>query len=225
MTPARPHPGQLQGNPKLHKSGAPLRAIVSGRGHATEKIAEVAEEQLRPHVESLESYVKDTNDFLLKLQSSPQPIVDQHGYVPLLFCMDVKKLSPSVPRGDGIAACRLALDNRRDASLPTEEVIQMIELVLDNNNFNLTADNQFVQTDGTAIGSRLGKNYACTYLGWWEKQLLDGAGFKPLMYFRYIDDIFGVWLHGEQELNNFQNRANQINPKIQVDLRISTSEI
>lgn len=225
MVPARPQPGQLQGNPKLHKPGAPLRAIISGRGHATEKIAEVAEEQLRRHVEGLSSYVKDTNDFLLKLNAVPQPIENQHGHAPLLFCMDVKKLYPSVPRADGIAACRLALDSRSDPSIPTEEVINMIEMVLDNNNFSLTSDCQFVQTDGTAIGSRLGKNYACTYLGQWEKQLLDGACFTPLIYFRYIDDIFGIWLHGEEKLRQFHERANQIHGRIQVDLRVSPSDI
>ena len=225
MAPASPKPGQIQGNQKLHKPGAPLRAIVSGRGHATERVAEAAEEQLRPHVENLQSYVKDTNDFLRRLRNTPQPIVDRYGHTPVLFCMDVKKLYPSVPRAEGIDACRLALNGRRDPSVPTEEVIEMIELVLDNNNFNLTPDRQFIQTDGTAIGSRLGRNYACTYMGQWETQLLDGADLKPMVYVRYIDDIFGIWLHGLDELSNFHNRANQIHPRIQVDLRTSQSEI
>ena len=42
LIPTRPRPGYLQENPKLHKEGHPLRAIVSGRGHATERIAEMA---------------------------------------------------------------------------------------------------------------------------------------------------------------------------------------
>ena len=67
MIPVQPQPGQLQGNPKLHKPGVPLRVIVSGRGQATERIAEVAEEQLRSHVEGLRSYVKDTGDFFTEI--------------------------------------------------------------------------------------------------------------------------------------------------------------
>ena len=225
LLPARPQPGHLQGNPKLHKPGAPLRAIISGRGHATERIAEMAEEQLRAHVEHQPSYVRDTSDFISKLRETAQPIVAQVGHTPLLFCMDVKKLYPSVPRADGIEACRVALDGRTDASIPTASVIEMIETVLDSNNFNLTPDRQFVQTDGTAIGSRLGKNYACTYLGRWEQQLLEEASLKPVLYLRYIDDIFGVWLHGQEELIKFCDSANQIHSKIQVDLRSSESEI
>ena len=225
MLPARPQPGRLQGNPKLHKPGVPLRTIVSGRGHATERVAEVAEELLRPHVEGQDSYVRDTNDFLDKLKAVPQPITSQHGFDPLLFCMDVRKLYPSVPREEGIMACKLALDDNCNSPIPTEKIIEMIELVLDNNNFNVTPDRQFIQTDGTAIGSKLGRNYACTYMGQWEKQLLCRTPFKPLIYLRYIDDIFGIWLHGEQELRNFHQSANQIHSKIQVDLRTSQSEI
>ena len=62
-------------------------------------------------------------------------------------------------------------------------------------------------------------------MGQWEKQLLDGAPFKPLLYLRYVDDIFGIWLHGEQKLRQFHDRANQIHPKIQVELRTSPAEV
>ena len=46
-----------------------------------------------------------------------------------------------------------------------------------------------------------------------------------MVYLRYIDDIFGIWLHGQDELIKFHDWANQIHPKIQVDLRSSSSEI
>ena len=225
MVPAKPQPGQLQGNPKLHKPGAPLRTIVSGRGHATERVAELAEEQLRAHVESLPSYIRDTKDFLVKLRDTRQPVVGESGHAPLLFCMDVKKLYPSVPRAEGTAACRLALESRPDPSIPTERVLEMIDLVLDNNNFRLTTDQQFIQVDGTAIGSRLGRNYACTYMGEWEKRLLAGSEVEPAVYYRYIDDVFGIWLHGRDELVKFLERANKIHPKIQVEMRSSETEV
>ena len=71
----------------------------------------------------------------------------------------------------------------------------------------------------------MGKNYACTYMGAWEETLLRDATFKPSVYFRFIDDIFGVWLHGEEELNEFHRRANNVHSKTEVDLRVSRSEI
>ena len=56
--------GKLQGNPKLHKPGMPLRTIVNGRNHPTEKMAEIVEDELREHVKSLPSYIRDTTDIL-----------------------------------------------------------------------------------------------------------------------------------------------------------------
>ena len=221
----RPRPGQVQGNPKVHKEGNPLRLIVDGRNHPTERLAELAEQQLQEHVEGLESHVRDTGDFLQKLRRLPQPVTGRGGVEPLLFCMDVRKLYPSVPRREGLEACRAALDGRSSKAIPTDEILKIIDLVLESNNFNLDADRQFLQKEGTAIGSRLGCNYACTYLGEWERELLTSSENKPHTYLRYIDDIFGIWLDGEQSLKDFHARANAIHDQIQVDLRMSSGSI
>ena len=196
--------------------------IVSGRGHATERIAELAEHELNAHVEGQMSFVRDTTDFINKIRGVKLPMTSD--VEPLLFCMDVSKLYPSVPKEEGIAACREALDLRKDPSIPTDEVLEMIKLVLDNNNFSVGNSN-FTQINGTAIGSKLGRNYACTYLGKWEKALLASSDVKPLLYLRYIDDIFGIWLHGEKKLREFQALANSIHEKIKLDLRFSSKTI
>ena len=39
--------------------------------------------------------------------------------------------------------------------------MDMVKLVLDNNTFQFQGQH-YVQTEGTAIGSKLGRNYACT---------------------------------------------------------------
>ena len=226
LIPPRPVPGTLQGNPKIHKKGAPMRTVVSGRGHATEQMAALAEAELNEHVESQDSYIKDTGDFLNKLQSMHQPITGgEGGHKPLLFCMDVAKLYPSVPRAEGVAACRSALDARSAPTIPTEEMLKVVELVLDNNNFQLGETRNYLQIEGTAIGSKLGRNYACTYMGAWETELLSKSFLKPLKWFRFIDDIWGIWVHGEDTLRDFHTLANQIHPSIKVDLRSSSSSI
>ena len=224
MLASNPQPGRLQGNPKLHKAGQPLRTIVSGRGHATERVAEIAEKELAGHVESQDSYLKDTTHFLQRLEEIPQPLPGGP-CAPILFCMDVQKLYPSVPQKEGMEACRAALDQRKGPKIPTEDVLKMIDLVLNNNNFNLDSNAHFVQTEGTAIGSKLGKNYACTYLGRWENELHARCIVKPLAYFRFCDDIFGIWLGGLEQLKQYHALANSIHPKIQVDLRHSETDI
>ena len=77
-----------------------------------------------------------------------------------------------------------------------------MDLVLDNNYLHFNGK-FYIQKEGTAIGSKLGRNYACTYLGAWEEQLKAKSRLQPLVYYRYIDDIFGVWEHTLEELEDF----------------------
>ena len=95
-------------------------------------------------------------------------------------------------------------------NIPTEELIEVIELVLDNDNFPLGENRNYIQTDGTEIGSKLGRNFACTYMGTWEQELLSRAALFSLKWYRFIDDIWGIWLHGGETLRAFHDMANQI---------------
>ncbi|KAL5006789.1 hypothetical protein ScPMuIL_015595 [Solemya velum] len=98
-----------------------------------------------------------------------------------------------------------ALDDRVSPCMPKEDVLSMMDSVLENNSFSFN-DKHYIQTEGTAIGSRLGMNYASTYLGAWEKKVLDTAEYTPYAYFRYVDDIWGVWTYGEEKLMTGFNR-------------------
>ena len=100
----------------------------------------------------------------------------------------------------------------------------MLDFVLENNFFTFNNRN-YLQIEGTAIGSRLGRNYACTYMGAWEGVLLSKCEEKPLLFVRYVDDIFGVWVGDRQGLQSFHNMANKIHKNIKLELRTSQKEI
>ena len=212
--------GKVQANPKLHKQNHPVRTIINGRNHPTEKIAELVENELTEHVRSLPSFLQDTTDFLKKLNEINQPLPDNA----IMFCLDVKSLYPSVPRKEAREACKAALNDRSTQSIPTEDVLKMLDLVLENNNFSFN-NKHFLQTEGTAIGSHLGMNYACTFLGRWEKDLFDNTTKLPTYYWRYVDDIFGIWEHGVKELEIFHKFVNDMHPQIQTELRFSSEII
>ena len=211
--------GKLKGNPKLHKPNAPYRTIVSGIGTPTEKLAEVAEHELNEFVETSPSYIRDTTDFICKLQEIEEPLPENA----FLFCFDVAKLYPSVPRKEGLEACKEALENRSSSLVDTESSMQMIRTVLDNNIFGF-GDQNYIQREGVAIGSRLGKNFACTYMRKWDEALLE-APVTPLFYKRFIDDGFGIWTGSETELKQFAAYANQIHDSIKVELRYDRKQI
>jgi hypothetical protein len=48
----------------------------------------------------------------------------------------------------------------------------------------------------------------CTFLGDWKKELLQKSEYLPAQYWRYVDDIWGIWEHGLDKRHQFPNLAN-----------------
>ena len=58
------------------------------------------------------------------------------------------------------------------------------------------------------MGSRLGPNYACLFVGYVEERMLaENTGRKPDLYKRYMDDVAGAASGSEQELQQFLDFA------------------
>ena len=100
---------------------------------------------------------------------------------------------------------------------------EMIKVVLDNNNFSL-GDKHYLQKGGVAIGSRLGRNFACAFMRKWDEKLLQFEN-KPYFYKRFIDDGFGIWTEDLDSLLKFADFANNIHSDIKLELRWSREEV
>jgi hypothetical protein len=48
-----------------------------------------------------------------------------------------------------------------------------------------------------------------------EEEALKRAAYKPLCWFRYVDDTFVIWPHGRQKLDDFLLHLNNIHTNIQ----------
>ena len=94
--------------------------------------------------------------------------------------------------------------------------MRMIENVLDNNVFDFNGK-EYIQTEGLAIGSRLGKNFACAYMRRWDAELKNSEK-RPILYKRFIDDGFGIWTRSVGDLIRFQEYAKSIHNGIKVNL-------
>ena len=62
------------------------------------------------------------------------------------------------------------------------------------------------QKSGTAIGTRFAPTYASTFMDEIETNFLDTQKIKLLVWFRYIDDVFFIWTHGKEKLEEFLKR-------------------
>lgn len=213
-----PRPRYFYLLPKVHKDPAtwsspfsipPGRPIVSDCGSETYRSAEYIDHFLNPLSSKHESYLRDTYDFIHKLKSLCIPEDS------LLFTMDVASLYTNIDIQEGIQAVKNLFALHRDIRRPDKELLQLLEINLTRNDF--VFDGQyFLQIKGTAMGKRFAPAYADIFMADWETKALEKCVLKPLHYFRYLDDIWGVWDHSEQEFEVFLRTLNDHNPSIQL---------
>ena len=72
----------------------------------------------------------------------------------------------------------------------------------------------YLQTHGTAKGTRMALSYANLFLAKFETDGLSRAPFQPFIWMRYINDIFMIWTRSVQDLNTFTSFLNDIHPAI-----------
>ena len=202
--------------PKIHKLGNPGRLIISSCDAPTERISKFVDHHLRPLVRTIPSYIKDTTDFLMKVQSLPSDT--------LLITLDVSSLYTNILHVEGIAACIEALNTGETQSPPTADLAELISEILNKNAF-FFGEQHYLQVHGTAMGTRMAPSYANLFMAQLERRLLDNANMKPLIWWRYIDDIFTIWCHGEASLETFVEDLNQAHPTIKFTVEWSRNSI
>ena len=92
--------------PKIHKGPLPPQGhpILSANECATERISAFVDFYLKPEVKEIPSYIKDTTDFIQKIESlEPLP---EHT---LLVTLDVQSLYTNIPTTEGIRSSARAL--------------------------------------------------------------------------------------------------------------------
>lgn len=120
--------------------------------------------------------------------------------------VDVVSLYTNIPHDEGLGALRHFLNQRPGPALPsTEFLVGLAERVLTMNAFRY-GEQHYLQVRGTAMGTRMAPSYANLFMGHLEQEFLGCQSLRPLLWVRFIDDIFLLWHHGEQLLRVFLDR-------------------
>ena len=99
----QPEPPKFYTRPKIHEIGDPGRPVVSSANFHTNTISKYVDFHLQPIVKNISSYVRDTIDFLQKL--------DKVKNIPndcLLVTLDVKSLYTNIANNEITKAVRKA---------------------------------------------------------------------------------------------------------------------
>ena len=178
--------------PKIHKRlhDMPGRPVISNCGYYTENISSFLDYQLQPLAQKVKSYIKDTNHFLNRLSSL--------GKLPqgaILCTVDVVGLYPNIPHSEGLTSLRRVFELRDNKQISSDTLVERPEIVLKNNIFQFD-EKTFKQVCGTAIGTKFARPYTIFFMADLEEKILHASEKKPMIWWRYIDDIFfysGTW--------------------------------
>ena len=107
----------------------------------------------------------------------------------LLVTTDVVGLYPSIPHQVGLKALKETLDKRENRNIATNDLIKMAEFVLKNNYFDFNGQVK-QKISGAAIGTKFAPIYTCIFMDDIESKFLETQSLQPLIWFRYIDDVF-----------------------------------
>lgn len=204
--------------PKIHKDPSkwtipneipPGRPIVSDCGSETYQTAEYIDYFLNPLSIIHPSYVKDTYHFIDIVKKLKIP---NNSW---FFSMDVDSLYTNIDIKSGLQVVKKTFEKHPNPERPDMEVLQLLEINLTKNDFVFNGE-FYLQIKGTAMGKRFAPAYANLFMANWEEEVLTKCPKKPLHYFRYLDDIWGVWCYSKEDFVEFIGILNSHDPSIKL---------
>ena len=213
--------------PKIQKDPAtwtvpfqipPGRPIVSDCGSETYHAAEYLHHFLNPLSIRPPSYIKDTYHFVEMAKALRVPSES------FFFSMDVKSLCTNIPIIAGIQCVKKAFEKFPDAKRPDRQLLELLEINLTRNDFVFNNE-YYLQIKGTAMGKKVAPAYANIFMANWEEEVFSKCRVKPAHYYRYLDDVWGIWLGSRLEFQEFMTVLNAHDPSIQLTYELSDRTI
>lgn len=213
-----PRPRRFYLLPKIHKDPQnwsiphkipPGRPIVSDCGSETYKTAEYIEYFLNPISTRHPSYIKDTYDFIGKIKNLKIP---EQSY---LFSIDVDSLYTNIDTESGLKAIKKYFQKYPNPNRPDNELLELLYINLVKNDFEFNSE-FYLQVKGTAMGKKFAPSYANIFMADWEESALDLCPLKPKQYFRFLDDIWGIWTHSKEDFLTFIHLLNSHHKSIKI---------
>ena len=202
--------------PKVHKKDISGWLVKSSIDCHTGKLSRFVNQYLQPHAKALLSYIKNTTDFISKLENVKDTSKDF-----ILVTLDVKSLYTNIPNHEGIET----LNNQAKKPIATRVIIKFLYLLLTLNYYVFDGINYF-QKKGCAMGTICAPANANIFMGKFEKlQIYLYLRNFSAFYCQFIDDTFLLWYGTEFELAKFIDNLNQKHPTTKFEFTYFKSSI
>ena len=156
--------------PKIHKANNPGGPVISSVNCHTSGISEFVEYYLQPEVKKLKSYVKDTTDFIKKIEAIDH--VSDYSY---LVSLDVRSLYSNISHKEGIETVKQKLKKSKP-SISIKVILTFLKLILTLNNFVFNGIN-YLQKKGCAMDTKCAMDLAMQIFLW--------VGLRKKLYFHF----------------------------------------
>ena len=208
--------GRLYGISKVHKTGCPVRPIVSMINTPEYRLARHLDKEIKPHVPNKYS-ISSNVEFLNRLKEFELNEED------LCMSFDIVSLFTNVPLEETINI--IANDiYPEDANLGQRSSL-MILLKSATGGMFTHRGQVYQQKDGVSMGNPLAPTLANYFLGHLEKSLFaEHNDSNPALYVRYVDDIFVIFRKGVS-FKPFYERLNNLHRNIKFTYEIGGNQL
>ena len=185
---------------KVHKSPWTLRPIVSVSGSITHGLGRWLYQALKPIVRQLPSYIASSLDLKNRLGRLNVDFSNVS-----LFSCDAVSMYTNIDTDHALEVIAHFLRTSPLCDgLPHAAIIAGLEILMRNNFFRF-GDTFWHQRQGTAMGTPPAPPYATLYFGIHELEVVPFFAASLASYSRYIDDVFGCWIHDDDPAIDRQN--------------------
>lgn len=158
--------------------------------------------------------LKDSFDFVDKLQA-----FNSKASKSIMASFDVKSLFTNVPVALTIQHILSLVD---EASIPiTKSTLERLLFLACSNVLFSFDNNLYIQKDGVCMGSPIGPTMAAFAMDMIESKI-NTFDVKPIMYQRYVDDIFALF-HSVEEARQFLKTLNSCSLQLQFTLELESN--
>lgn len=180
---------------KLHKKSFGWRPILNCINHPTSKLSMFFDFLIKPIIVESTTYIKDSQNLI---QLTENLFFKRK---PFLYSLDVSSLYPSIDPFHAIPLITEFMSKFLDSTQITNYGFKALLFLFFENNIFQFKDSFFIQTRGLPMGCICGPAIANLYLFILEQKWLILN--KPIVYYRFIDDIF-LALDSELDFANFE---------------------
>ena len=140
--------------------------------------------------------------------------------------LDVSSLCTNIDTNEGLKIVKEEVEKNSQLKPSAETITLSLEKVLRMNNF-IFDDQNYLQTKGTAMGTRAAPDFANVYMGRVEENYTYESSWRDhiIDWARFIDDIFLLWNGDKRSLINFLDYLNNAIPTIKYTYERSETEI